>query len=56
MSRNAEDHARCRASAIPYDYWGMEKEEESRMEDRKEYQQSGLKHPPGLLGSSRSRL
>jgi hypothetical protein len=33
-------YVRCRASAVPYDYWGMGKEERSRMEDRKEYQHS----------------
>jgi hypothetical protein len=38
--RNAEDHVRCRTSAIPYGYWRMGNEEESRMEDRKAYQQS----------------
>jgi hypothetical protein len=31
-------YVRCRTSAIPYDYWRMGKEEESRMEDRQEYQ------------------
>jgi hypothetical protein len=38
MLRNAEGYVRCRTSAIPYDYWCMEKEERSRTEDRKEYQ------------------
>ena len=35
MLRNAEDYVRCRASAIPYDYWRMGKEKESRMEDNR---------------------
>jgi hypothetical protein len=43
MLRNAEDHVRCRTSAIPYDYWRMGKEEGSihRMEDRKAYISTG---------------
>jgi hypothetical protein len=39
MLRNAEDYVRCRTSAIPYGYWCMGKEEGSRIEDSKAYQQ-----------------